>query len=89
MEEEQYYRMQQRYVYFQELHDQQLEAQHLVQGNGNIASRLTCPTPRHPYFEVLISNWLEQSNQELIWNNYGERRCRDKTDPGVESGEWR
>ncbi|BBH04278.1 pumilio 12 [Prunus dulcis] len=64
MEEEQYYRMQQRYVYMQQLHDQRLEAQHLVQGSGNIASRLTCPNPRHPHFEVPISHRLEQSNQE-------------------------
>ncbi|KAM1396974.1 hypothetical protein ACFX2I_014605 [Malus domestica] len=63
MEEEQYHRMQ--------------EAQHLVQENGNIASRFTCPTLRHPHFELPISNRLEQSNQEQIWNNYGERRCRD------------
>ncbi|XP_050137798.1 pumilio homolog 12-like isoform X1 [Malus sylvestris] len=83
MEEEQYYRMQQRYVYLQQLHDQRLEAQHLVQGNGNIASRLTCPTPRHPHFEVPISNRLEQSNQERIWNNYVVPRGPHQSNPAL------
>ncbi|KAM5582234.1 pumilio [Rosa sericea] len=70
IQEEQYFRMQQRYVYLQQLHDQRLEAPNMVQDRGNIASRLTCPNPRHPHFEVPISHRLEQSNQEQIWNNY-------------------
>ncbi|PQM33092.1 pumilio homolog 12 [Prunus yedoensis var. nudiflora] len=83
MEEEQYYRMQRRYVYLQQLHDQRLEAQHLVQGSGNIASRLTCPNPRHPHFEVPISHRLEQSNQERVWNNYAIPRGPHQSNPAL------
>lgn len=83
IQEEQYYRMQQRYVYLQQLHDQRLEAQHMVQGSGNIASRLTCPNPRHPHFEVPISHQLEQSNHERIWNNYVIPRGPNQSSPAL------
>ncbi|KAM1114741.1 hypothetical protein ACFX19_005570 [Malus domestica] len=83
MEEEQYHRMQQQYVYLQQLHDRRLEAQHLVQGNGIIASKLTRPNPRYPHFEVPISHRLEQSNQERIWNNYVVPRGPHESNPAL------
>ncbi|KAL6203897.1 hypothetical protein ACLB2K_021167 [Fragaria x ananassa] len=83
IQEEQYFRMQQRYVYLQQLHDQRLEAPNMLQDSGNIGSRLTCPNPRHPNFEVPISHQLEQSNQERVWNNYVIPRGPDQSSPAL------
>ncbi|XP_050369781.1 pumilio homolog 12 [Argentina anserina] len=76
IQEEQYFRMQQRYVYLQQLHDQ---APNMVQDNGNVGSRPT----RHPNFEVPISHQLEYSNQERIWNNYLISRGTNQASPAL------
>ncbi|KAG8657710.1 pumilio homolog 12 [Manihot esculenta] len=83
MEEEQFYRMHQQYLYLQQLRTQRLEAQHPVQGNGNVAMKLVNRNVRQPYFEVPISHQLQQSNQEPFWNNYAITRGLNQSHNGI------
>ncbi|WCJ28795.1 pumilio 12 [Euphorbia peplus] len=65
IEEEQFYRHQQ-YLYLNQLRSQRLEAQHPVQADGNLSTKLMNRNLRQPYFEVP----LQQSNQDPFWNDY-------------------
>ncbi|KAB1228023.1 hypothetical protein CJ030_MR1G006860 [Morella rubra] len=70
VEEEQYYRMHQQYLYLQQFPIQRFEAQHPIQAQGNVTTRLMSENLRQPYFEVPISNQLVKSRQESFWTNY-------------------
>ncbi|KAL5563866.1 hypothetical protein UlMin_033613 [Ulmus minor] len=74
MEEANYFNTYQRYLRLQQLQNQQLESQHLVQGNGNLQNRLLSRNLRQTQFERHISNQHEQFNQEQFWNNYAMTR---------------
>lgn len=72
IDQEQYHRMQQQYLYLQQLRNQRSESQHPIQQNGSIPSKLMGRTMRQPCFEM--PNRLEQSNQEQFWDAYAVPR---------------
>lgn len=72
IDQEQYHRMQQQYLYVQQLRNQRMESQHPIQQNGSIPSKLMGRTMRQPCFEM--PNCLEQSNQEQFWDAYAVPR---------------
>ncbi|KAL4611840.1 hypothetical protein ACB092_08G154800 [Castanea dentata] len=83
VEEEQYYRMHQQYLYLQQLQSQRFEAQHPIQAHGNVSTRLMSENPRQPYFEVPISHQLGKSRQESFWNNYTNHRGSNHLNPSL------
>ncbi|GMY16202.1 pumilio homolog 12 [Fagus crenata] len=83
VEEEQYYRMHQQYLYLQQLHSQRFEAQQPIQAHGNVTTRMMSENPRQPYFEVPISHQLEKSRQESFWNNYTNYRGSNHLNPAL------
>ncbi|KDP30623.1 hypothetical protein JCGZ_16188 [Jatropha curcas] len=83
IEEEQFYRMHQQYLYLQQLRNQRLEAQHPIQTNGNVVPKLMNRNVRQPYFEMPISRQLQQSNQEPFWNNYAATRGLNQSRNGI------
>ncbi|CAK7339071.1 unnamed protein product [Dovyalis caffra] len=83
IEEEQYYRMHQQYLYLQQLRNQRLEAQSPIRANGNVATKLTSRNVRQPYLEVPFSHQLQQSNQEPFWSNYTVTRGLNQSQNGV------
>eukprot|EP00257_Ricinus_communis_P018636 XP_015577404.1 pumilio homolog 12 isoform X1 [Ricinus communis] len=83
IEEEQFYRMHQQYLYLQQLHNQRLEAQHPMQANGNVATKLMNRHVRQPYFEVPVSHQLQQPNQEQVWNDYAVTRGLNQSQNGM------
>ncbi|KAF2314572.1 hypothetical protein GH714_027711 [Hevea brasiliensis] len=83
IEEEQFYRMHQQYLYLQQMRNQRLEAQHPIKGNGNVATKLVNWNVRQPYFEVPISHQIQQSSQEAFWNNYAVTRGLNQSHNGI------
>ncbi|KAF8395983.1 hypothetical protein HHK36_017594 [Tetracentron sinense] len=69
MEEQQYSRMHQQYMYLQRLWNQQSEAHHPIQASGNANNGMITRNPMQPYFDMPIPHQLEQSNREPFWNN--------------------
>ncbi|XP_059628755.1 pumilio homolog 12-like [Cornus florida] len=88
MEEEHYFRMHQQYLYLQQFRDQQLEAQHSVQANGNVATRLMSRNLRQPCNDMSISHHLEQSNQEPFWNKATISRNVNQSNPILDSTDF-
>ncbi|KAF8398594.1 hypothetical protein HHK36_017525 [Tetracentron sinense] len=78
MEEEQYYRRHQQFMYLQQLRNQQSEAQHTIQASGNATTGQR--NLRQPYFDMPISHQLEKSNQEPLWNNAAFPRGFNQSD---------
>ncbi|KAJ4827134.1 hypothetical protein Tsubulata_045691 [Turnera subulata] len=70
VEEDQYYRMHQQYLYMQQLRNQRLEAQNPVQANGNVTTKLMSRNVKPPCYEMPMAHQLQQSDQEPFWNNY-------------------
>ncbi|KAL8156425.1 pumilio homolog 12 [Apium graveolens] len=67
VEEEQYYRMHQQFLYLQQLRNQHLEGQHPISENGNFA-RLMNRNARHLCHEKPLSYHLEPCKQEPFMN---------------------
>lgn len=88
VEEERYYRMHQQYLYLQQLRNQRLEAQHPMQANGHVPTRITNRNPRQLYFEMQTSNQLEQSNQDPFWNHHGIPRGLNRSSPAPSSTDF-
>ncbi|KAA8549700.1 hypothetical protein F0562_001282 [Nyssa sinensis] len=88
MEEERHYRMHQQYVYLQQLRNQRLESQRPIQANGNVASRSMNRNLWPPYTEIPLSCHLEQSNQELFWNEATNSRIISQSNPILSSTEF-
>ncbi|KAG6632716.1 pumilio homolog 12 isoform X2 [Carya illinoinensis] len=83
MEEEQFCRIHHQYLYLQHLPIQRLEAQHPIQDQGNITTRLTSENLREPFVEVPISCQLENSRQESFWNNSADYRTLNLPNPAM------
>ncbi|KAJ9153313.1 hypothetical protein P3X46_026763 [Hevea brasiliensis] len=83
IEEEQFYRMHQQYLYLQQMRNQRLESQHPIKGNGNVATKLVNWNVRQPYCEVPISHQIQQSSQEAFWNNYAVTRGLNQSHNGI------
>ncbi|KAL5832396.1 hypothetical protein ACOSQ4_017750 [Xanthoceras sorbifolium] len=86
IEQEQYHRMHQQYLYLQQLRNQRFESQHPVQLNGNIPTKVINRNPRQPCFEM--PNRLEHSNQEPFWTNYAVPRGLNQSNPAFSSTEY-
>ncbi|WOH08253.1 hypothetical protein DCAR_0727691 [Daucus carota subsp. sativus] len=67
IEEEQYFRMHQHFMYLQQLRNQQLEAQHPIQECGNIV-QLMNRNARHLCQEKPVSYHLEECKQEPLFS---------------------
>ncbi|KAK2997407.1 hypothetical protein RJ639_026414, partial [Escallonia herrerae] len=68
VEEEQYYRMCQQYLYLQQLRNQHLDTQHPIQVNENSVTRPMCWNARKFCNQVQIPHTIERCNQEPYWN---------------------
>ncbi|GKV30276.1 hypothetical protein SLEP1_g39103 [Rubroshorea leprosula] len=89
IDEEQYYRIHQQYLYLQQLRNQRLEAQHPIQANGNFPTTQVNWTVRQPSIEIPISYPLERSNQELYSLNYATPGAFSQSNPTFSSTDMR
>ncbi|GKV21822.1 hypothetical protein SLEP1_g31764 [Rubroshorea leprosula] len=87
IDEEQYYRIHQQYLYLQQLHNQRLEVQHPIQANGNFPARQVIRSLRQPSIETPISHQLEQSNQETYSLNYAIPGAFNHSNPTFSSSD--
>ncbi|KAK3030489.1 hypothetical protein RJ639_038795 [Escallonia herrerae] len=79
VEEEQYYRMRQQYLYLQQLRNQHLDTQHPIQVNENLVTRPMCWNARKFCNQVQIPHHIERCNQETYWNKALVPRSVDQT----------
>lgn len=86
IEQEQYHRTHQQYLYLQQLRNQRMEAQHPIQPNGNIPTKLMGRTMRQPCFEM--PNRLEKSNQEQFWDAYAVPRGLNQLNSAFSSADY-
>lgn len=80
IEEEQYYRMNQQFLYLQQLRNQQLEAQHPVHVDANFPNRLMNRSMRQQYFEIPIPRQVEQSTGPF-WSDNAITRGLNQSNP--------
>ncbi|KAK3204858.1 hypothetical protein Dsin_018904 [Dipteronia sinensis] len=85
IEQEQFHKMHQQYLYLQQLRNHRFESQHPVQLSRNIPPKLISRNLRQPCFEM--PNRIEQSNQEPFWTNYAVPRGLNQSKPAFSSTE--
>ncbi|KAJ7955442.1 Pumilio-like 12 [Quillaja saponaria] len=79
MEEEQYHRIHQQYLFLQQLRVQQPEAHYLLQANGKMPTIPMYCNQRPPYFGVSVQHQLEKSYQQPLLNKHVVLRDSDQS----------
>ncbi|KAK4791556.1 hypothetical protein SAY86_031969 [Trapa natans] len=69
IEKENFYRLCQQSAYYRQLLNRYSDAQQSLQSNGTFVSK------RHRFYEIPVSQFPEQSNQEGFLHGYGLTRC--------------
>ncbi|WJZ88413.1 hypothetical protein VitviT2T_007714 [Vitis vinifera] len=84
VEKEHYHKLHQQYRY--QVQNMGRGAQHPIQANGNVATRLVSQEMRQPYFET--PHQFEKSHQESFWNKYRIVKGLNESNPGLSSTDF-